>query len=110
MGHYDECREGYCSKCGQRSGWCEHTMEAVKPTPSISERTTRIFLENKPIRLDMSEQLTRENKVLVEKLERIEKAYRDIGLTNNGFFKVLDEVFNPKPTVKRLDDAWNEEK
>jgi hypothetical protein len=27
MGHYDECREGYCGKCGQTEGNCEHTRE-----------------------------------------------------------------------------------
>lgn len=25
MGHYDECREGYCGICGQTNGNCEHT-------------------------------------------------------------------------------------
>lgn len=25
MGHYDECREGYCSVCGQSNGNCSHT-------------------------------------------------------------------------------------
>lgn len=40
MGHYDECREGYCSICGQTLGNCIHTQETPKPelaptTPSI---------------------------------------------------------------------------
>ena len=32
MGHYDECREGYCGKCGQTEGNCEHTkgMKGLK--------------------------------------------------------------------------------
>lgn len=25
MGHYDNCREGNCSICGQAEGYCEHT-------------------------------------------------------------------------------------
>lgn len=25
MGHYDECREGYCGVCGQAEGYCSHT-------------------------------------------------------------------------------------
>lgn len=26
MGHYDECRDGYCGICGQTNGNCEHTQ------------------------------------------------------------------------------------
>jgi hypothetical protein len=32
MGHYDECREGYCGVCGQTRGNCQHTKdEKVQP-------------------------------------------------------------------------------
>lgn len=30
MGHYDECREGYCGRCGQTIGNCEHTGKDSK--------------------------------------------------------------------------------
>jgi hypothetical protein len=30
MGHYDECREGYCIECGQTIGNCEHTNKNIK--------------------------------------------------------------------------------
>lgn len=30
MGHYDECREGYCGRCGQTEGNCEHTKHLKK--------------------------------------------------------------------------------
>jgi hypothetical protein len=25
MGHYDNCRPGYCGACGQAEGYCSHT-------------------------------------------------------------------------------------
>ena len=27
MGHYDNCRPGYCASCGQAKGYCEHTKK-----------------------------------------------------------------------------------
>lgn len=30
MGHYDECREWYCARCGQTNGNCEHTKKMTK--------------------------------------------------------------------------------
>lgn len=32
MGHYDECRDGNCSICGQADGYCEHTKKPVHST------------------------------------------------------------------------------
>lgn len=29
MGHYDECRPGYCEICGQTEGNCEHTKKKI---------------------------------------------------------------------------------
>lgn len=41
MGHYDECRDGYCGACGQTVGNCEHTNKAlaVKYAPETRRRT-----------------------------------------------------------------------
>jgi hypothetical protein len=33
VGHYDECREGYCAVCGQADGYCEHTSKDRAITP-----------------------------------------------------------------------------
>lgn len=44
MGHYDECRPGYCSICGQALGYCDHTEDrkpfvqpiSMKEDPAIA--------------------------------------------------------------------------
>lgn len=33
MGHYDNCREGNCSVCGQAEGYCEHTKKSKVKKP-----------------------------------------------------------------------------
>lgn len=38
MGHYDECREGYCSVCGQTEGNCEHTKDKAKKKSDKPEK------------------------------------------------------------------------
>lgn len=37
MGHYDECREGYCCRCGQTIGNCEHTGKDSKAYKAYQE-------------------------------------------------------------------------
>jgi hypothetical protein len=36
MGHYDNCREGNCSVCGQTLGYCEHSTGSKKQ-PSAND-------------------------------------------------------------------------
>jgi hypothetical protein len=43
MGHYDECREGYCGVCGQTEGNCVHTKSKVTATQPTSNNVPEAF-------------------------------------------------------------------
>jgi hypothetical protein len=45
MGHYDECRDGYCGACGQTVGNCEHTNKALamKYSPEPKKEGSRMI-------------------------------------------------------------------
>lgn len=53
MGHYDECREGYCVRCGQTVGNCEHTSTKKKEfKPQIlSKQKTIDYYRNELVTL-----------------------------------------------------------
>ena len=39
MGHYNSCRERYCSVCGQVEGKCEHTKKKINNlSPSLKQK------------------------------------------------------------------------
>ena len=43
MGHYDECREGYCPECGQTWGNCVHTNKDLKALQEAKENCRYII-------------------------------------------------------------------
>lgn len=54
MGHYDECRDGYCGICGQTNGNCEHTkkpkIEWDHSPVAIKEEDRHHFLTKEDMR------------------------------------------------------------
>ena len=56
MGHYDECRDGYCPECGQSWGNCRHT-KGVKDIKALQEKNGDGVLMSKSVRRRLAIQL-----------------------------------------------------